>query len=705
MRRRVVRADHWQLWLCSFAVGLAIVALLAVGVWSQSSARTLVLRTRGGVSLKTPSDRIAFQNTGGGSVRVDETSEGLLLDSAPGAPSSFNRSGLLSLSAHSPITFAVNTTSAGPLTATSSETSTETTTPLPAPDDDITVNAGVTVESTGGDVNLTSGDSIVMQSGSVVKSDTGNVNLRAGSGDNDNDASMSLNGSIQASGTVAITSPGNVCVGSISDPNGTVTINSTGGAITACGSGSLITAQSLALSAANGIGPLNTAVSNLAFSNTTGGAVSVTNTGALAIDPVASLSNSSNAAPGAATTLSANSPLTFEASVSSSGNLSAGTTETSSEATTPLPPPDDDITVNSGATLESTGGDVTLTSADGLKLASGSLIRSDTGNVSLAAGVGDNDNDATWSLQGQIQAPNGTITPQPPSVSITTPPPFAVYPLGKVVKSSFTCTEGTGGPGIATCLDQNGHPSGTAIDTSTVGLHALNVTATSKDGMTGTSNVTYRVASPPSASITTPANGAAYAQGQVVSSSFSCSDMAGGTGIASCVDQNGRPSGAGVDTSTPGQHTFSVTATSRDGLTGTASVTYTVSSPGPAPSPGCQDPAGAYNQGFDAGFNSGFNTGFNSGFNAGFHAGFQVGFTDGFGSTAGRHAARSSSLARTHATSAQATYPACNQQFNQGFNSGFNPGFNSGFQRGFNPGFTSGFKSGFNDGYGARHRR
>ena len=80
----------------------------------------------------------------------------------------------------------------------------------------------------------------------------------------------------------------------------------------------------------------------------------------------------------------------------------------------------------------------------------------------------------------------------------------------------------------------------------------------------------------PMASITTPADGAVYALGQQVSSSFTCADVSGGPGISSCVDQNGNPSGSPVDTSTLGSHTFTVTATNADGLVGQQSVAYVV---------------------------------------------------------------------------------------------------------------------------------
>ena len=80
----------------------------------------------------------------------------------------------------------------------------------------------------------------------------------------------------------------------------------------------------------------------------------------------------------------------------------------------------------------------------------------------------------------------------------------------------------------------------------------------------------------PTATITTPANGATYVFGQAVTSSFTCADIAGGPGIASCLDQNGNASGSAVDTSTLGSHTFTVTATNNDGLVGEGIADYTV---------------------------------------------------------------------------------------------------------------------------------
>ena len=82
---------------------------------------------------------------------------------------------------------------------------------------------------------------------------------------------------------------------------------------------------------------------------------------------------------------------------------------------------------------------------------------------------------------------------------------------------------------------------------------------------------------PPSATVSSPANGARYTRGRVVPASYACRDGARGPGIASCTGPVS--SGQAIDTSTVGRHTFLVTATSKDGQTTTSTSVYTVQAP------------------------------------------------------------------------------------------------------------------------------
>jgi 6-phosphogluconolactonase (cycloisomerase 2 family) len=221
--------------------------------------------------------------------------------------------------------------------------------------------------------------------------------------------------------------------------------------------------------------------------------------------------------------------------------------------------------------------------SDGVSAPSGTLATSTLGQKTYTV--------IATSSDGQTSSTNiGYSVVPDPSAAISSPASGGLYSVGESVATGFSCSEGTGGPGVSSCTDSRGASGGNGhLDTASAGSHSYTVTATSGDGGTGTASVSYTVAAPPSASILTPASGGVYVQGQSVQTAFFCSEGQDGPGISSCTDSNGAGSGSGhLSTASVGSYTYTVTATSSDGQTSSTNIGYSVV---PDPSAAISSPA------------------------------------------------------------------------------------------------------------------
>jgi hypothetical protein len=161
-----------------------------------------------------------------------------------------------------------------------------------------------------------------------------------------------------------------------------------------------------------------------------------------------------------------------------------------------------------------------------------------------------------------------------PTVNITSPVDGTHVAQGADVPVAFSCADEAGGSGLASCVGSTANAG--KLDTSKLGPVTLTVTARDKAGnqTVATSTVTVEDRTDPTVTLTTPAEGAVYERGEDVAADYGCADEPNGSGLDSCVGDVAN--GAGVDTSTLGQHTFTVTATDKAGNDASAVAHYTV---------------------------------------------------------------------------------------------------------------------------------
>jgi hypothetical protein len=160
-----------------------------------------------------------------------------------------------------------------------------------------------------------------------------------------------------------------------------------------------------------------------------------------------------------------------------------------------------------------------------------------------------------------------------PTVQIASPVNGSHVKQGADVVVDFSCAD-EGGSGLESCVGST--PKGEKLDTSKLGPVTLTVTARDKAGneTVATSTVTVEDQTNPTATLTTPPDGAVYERNEQVAAEYECADEPNGSGLDSCVGDV--PNRADVDTTTLGEHTFKVTATDRAGNKGSAEAHYTV---------------------------------------------------------------------------------------------------------------------------------
>ena len=194
----------------------------------------------------------------------------------------------------------------------------------------------------------------------------------------------------------------------------------------------------------------------------------------------------------------------------------------------------------------------------------------------------------------------GSVTPNAaPTVNITSPADVAEFSQGEPVVFRGTATDPEDGALTGASLVWTSSIDG-SIGTGTyctrndlsAGRHAITLTATDSGGKSATDLVTIRVRAnqPPTASITSPADGTTFLQGSAVTFQGSATDPEDGglTGASlvwtSSIDGDiGTGESFSRDDLSLGTHTITLTATDSGGGTGSDSVTIRVRAPNQPP--------------------------------------------------------------------------------------------------------------------------
>jgi YVTN family beta-propeller protein len=195
----------------------------------------------------------------------------------------------------------------------------------------------------------------------------------------------------------------------------------------------------------------------------------------------------------------------------------------------------------------------------------------------------------------------GTIDPVAVALVPGPTAPFSATSAPPGETSSFTAAATNPGGTIMSYRWSFGDGTGVVTSTPVVshvyarpGVYAMSLTTTNQGGcantfiftgqtaycngsQTASSNQLIDIPAPPTETIASPRPRQRYLEGQTVTTTFSCAETPDGPGLKTCTDSRGNASPHGhLNTSSPGQHVYSVTAVGNDGQSATTSVAYTV---------------------------------------------------------------------------------------------------------------------------------
>ena len=158
-----------------------------------------------------------------------------------------------------------------------------------------------------------------------------------------------------------------------------------------------------------------------------------------------------------------------------------------------------------------------------------------------------------WTLSG------GTFTgSNPQTFSVPGPrtgqTPAATYSTTGTVTAANDQADGTFNLKVLAFDITNSNANGAKLSAGTFDTYAVTVETPQNNDTTA-----------PTITLTTPSDNAIYIKNESVNADYSCADEAGGSGLASCVGDVA--DGGPIDTSTVGQHTFTVNAADNAGNT------------------------------------------------------------------------------------------------------------------------------------------